>query len=132
MAYQRVEVLTGSERRRNYTLAEKLRLVDEAFRPGVVVKQAASRLGVHESLLYRWRGQLPVTGTAVADPPDFIRVTLTPEPTAPEVPVMKLAEPVLPSVAPAILEITLPGGARVRLEGPVDPVLATAILGALA
>lgn len=37
MAYQRVEVLTGTERRRTYTSTEKVRMVEEAFRPGVVV-----------------------------------------------------------------------------------------------
>ena len=55
MAYQRVEILTGSERRWNYTPAEKVRIVEEAFRPGVIVKDVARRLGIHESLLYRWR-----------------------------------------------------------------------------
>ncbi len=50
MAYQRVEVLTGTERRRNYTPSERGRMVEEAFRPGVVVTEAARRFGVHESL----------------------------------------------------------------------------------
>lgn len=44
MSYQRIEVLTGSERRRQYTEAEKERLVDAAFRTGVVVSEAARRL----------------------------------------------------------------------------------------
>ena len=72
MAYQRVEILTGSERRRNYTPAEKVRIVEEAFRPGVIVKDVARRLGIHESLLYRWRrlmraaptGGLPTWGSS--------------------------------------------------------------------
>ncbi|MFX5918577.1 transposase, partial [Acinetobacter baumannii] len=68
MAYQRVEVLTGTERRRNYTPAEKVWMVKEAFRPGVVVTEVARRLGEHESLLYRWRGLMKATGTAVAEP----------------------------------------------------------------
>ncbi|TWA58599.1 transposase [Azospirillum brasilense] len=54
MAYQRVEVLRGTERRRNYTPAEKVRMVEGAFRPGVVVTDVARRLSAHESLLYRW------------------------------------------------------------------------------
>jgi transposase-like protein len=41
MTYQRVEILTGSERRRNYTPAEKVRIVEEAFRPGVIVRTTA-------------------------------------------------------------------------------------------
>ena len=56
MAYQRVEILTGSERRRNYPPAEKVRIVEEAFRPGVIVEDVARRLGIHESLLYRCAG----------------------------------------------------------------------------
>jgi transposase len=49
MVYQRVEILTGTERRRNYAPAEKVRIVEEAFRPGVIVKEVARRLGIHES-----------------------------------------------------------------------------------
>ncbi|MGF7213321.1 transposase-like protein [Skermanella aerolata] len=55
MAYHFVEVLTGSERRRNYTPAEKVRIVEEAFHLGVILKDMARQLGVHESPLYRWR-----------------------------------------------------------------------------
>ncbi|MGY0715324.1 transposase [Azospirillum argentinense] len=33
------------------------------------VTEAARRLGVHESLLYRWRGLMQSSGTAVADTP---------------------------------------------------------------
>jgi transposase len=36
------------------------------------------------------------------------------------------------AVAGAVLEVMLPDGARVRLEGAVDPALAAAVLTALA
>ena len=36
------------------------------------------------------------------------------------------------AVAGAVLEVMLPDGARVRLEGAVDPALAAAVLGTLA
>ncbi|MCW2244627.1 transposase [Azospirillum fermentarium] len=136
MAYQRVEVLTGTERRRNYTPAEKVRMVEEAFRPGVVVTEVARRLGVHESLLYRWRGLMKATGIAVGEPPSFTAVTITPEPTVTELPVVEPRAPLPPpatsATSPAILEVILPSGARLRLEGPVDPALAAAVIGALA
>ena len=136
MAYQRVEVLTGTERRRKYTPAEKVRMVEEAFRPGVVVTEAARRLGVHESLLYRWRDLMKATGTIVAEPPSFVAVTLTPEPSVTEPPVAKppeaLPPPARPAMSPAVLEVILPSGTRLRLEGPVDPALAAAVVGALA
>lgn len=130
MAYQRVEVLSGTERRRRYTPAEKVRMVTEAFRPGVVVTQAARRLGVHESLLYRWR-RLMGAPSGVADPPGFVAVTITPEPVTPEPVPQDLPAPG-PAVSPVgVLEIALPGGTRVRLDGPVDPTLAVAVLSAL-
>ena len=137
MAYQRVEVLTGSERRRRYTAAEKAQLVDLVFRPGVVVTEAARRFGVHESLLYRWRRLM----TAPEPTPAFVAVAVTPEPDS-EMPApadprsTALPVPALPSGATTetrpTVEVALPGGARVRLDGSVDPALAAAVLAALA
>ena len=132
MAYQRVEILTGSERRRNYTPAEKVRIVEEAFRPGVIVKDVARRLGIHESLLYRWR-RLIRAAAPTGNLPTFVPVTITPEPDRAEPPTSLSAPPPFPpaAVAGAVLEVMLPDGARVRLEGAVDPALAAAVLGAM-
>ena len=133
MAYQRVEILTGTERRRNYTPAEKVRIVEEAFRPGVIVKDVARRLGIHESLLYRWR-RLMRAAAPTGNLPTFVPVTITPEPDRTEPPTLPSAPPPSPpaAVAGAVLEVMLPDGARVRLEGAVDPALAAAVLGVLA
>ena len=128
MAYQRVEILTGSERRRNYTPAEKVRIVEEAFRPGVIVKDVARRLGIHESLLYRWRRLMRAALTGGL--PAFMPVTVTPEPDTSEPPTLPSAPPA--RGAGAVLAVMLPDGARVRLEGAVDPALAAAVLTALA
>ncbi|MBP2310726.1 IS66-like element accessory protein TnpA [Azospirillum soli] len=57
MTYQRVEVITGSEKRRAYSVEDKARLVAEAFLPGVVASEVARRHGLNVSLLYRWRRQ---------------------------------------------------------------------------
>jgi transposase len=133
MAYQRVEILTGSERRRNYTPAEKVRIVEEAFRPGVVVKDVARRLGIHESLLYRWRRLMRAAPTGGL--PTFVPVMVTPEPDVVEQSTLPPATspPSTPAaVAGAVLEVMLPDGARLRLEGAVDPTLAAAVLRALA
>ena len=135
MTYQRVEILTGSERRRNYTPAEKVRIVEEAFRPGVIVKDVARRLGIHESLLYRWRRLMRAT-SPTGGLPTFVPVTVTPEPDRAEPPSLPSSVPSPPSVpsaaAGAVLEVMLPDGARVRLEGAVDPALAAAVLTVLA
>ena len=55
---QRLEILTGRERRRRWSPEEKARLVAEAFAPGSIVFHVARRHGVAESCLYAWRKQL--------------------------------------------------------------------------
>ena len=134
MTYQRVEILTGTERRRNYTPAEKMRIVEEAFRPGVIVKDVARRLGIHESLLYRWR-RLMRAASPTGGLPSFVPVTIAPEPDRAEPSALPsaMSPPATPTAGTgAVLEVMLPDGARVRLEGAVDPTLAAAVLGALA
>ena len=73
----------------------------------------------------------------MAEPSSFVAVTITPELIATEAPAPKAPEPLPPPVTPAAsptatLEVILPGGARLRLEGPVDPALAAAVVVALA
>lgn len=104
----------------------------EAFRPGVVVTDAARRLGVHESLLYRWRRMMtPVDAPAE---PGFAAVTILPTPVAEAagLPVMPPLAPSPPPLPAGVLEASLPCGARLRLEGAVDPTLAAAVVRALA
>ncbi|MBM3535022.1 MAG: transposase [Alphaproteobacteria bacterium] len=52
---QRVEVITGKERRRQWTDDERRRLVAEAFAPGAIAAQVARRHDVAESCLFAWR-----------------------------------------------------------------------------
>ncbi|GAA0572272.1 hypothetical protein GCM10009416_08630 [Craurococcus roseus] len=52
---ERVEIITGRERRRRYTAAEKVRLVEAAARPGMTVSAVARLRGVSPSLLFGWR-----------------------------------------------------------------------------
>lgn len=130
MAYQRVEVLTGEPRRRHYRAEDKVRLVEEAFQPGVVVRDVARRLGVHESLLYRWRRELSAPGLAALDT-GFMPVTVMTESspvngdTAPE----PVAAPVVPPLPMTpVIEVMMSDGACVRLTGAVDPALAVTVL----
>jgi transposase len=55
---QRVEIITGRERRRRWSAEEKARLVAEAFAPGAILSHVARRHEVAESCLYAWRKQL--------------------------------------------------------------------------
>jgi transposase len=75
MAYQRFEILTGSERQRNYTPTEKARIVEDAFGPGVIMKEAVRRLGSHTRLLYCWR-RLMMTASPAGGLSIFVPVTI--------------------------------------------------------
>jgi transposase len=59
---ERVEVITGRERRRRYTAEEKVRLVEETTRPGMTVSAIARLHGVSPSLLFGWRRRMAEGG----------------------------------------------------------------------
>ena len=52
---ERVEIITGRERRRRYSAVEKVRLVEETAQPGMTVSAVARLHGVSPSLLFGWR-----------------------------------------------------------------------------
>ena len=62
--YRRIELITGTARRRRWTIEEKAAIVAESTRPGVNVAEVARRFGVNRGLLQTWRrkaiGERPV------------------------------------------------------------------------
>jgi transposase-like protein len=52
-----ITVLSGPERRRRWTSAEKLRIVEESLAPESVTREVARRHDVHPNQLYTWRRQ---------------------------------------------------------------------------
>jgi transposase len=74
--FRRVEVLTGTVRRRRWSAAEKARIVAESLAPGAVASTVALRHGLHRNQLYLWRrelrsGALAKAGAAL---PDFVPI----------------------------------------------------------
>lgn len=53
--FQRIGVITGTARRRRWTVEDKLRIVEESLQPGMTVSCVARRHGVAPNLLFRWR-----------------------------------------------------------------------------
>ena len=51
----RVEIITSVQRRRRWTAAEKVRLVEETFAPGMTVSLVARQNGVNPNQLFTWR-----------------------------------------------------------------------------
>jgi transposase len=54
-SYPKAEILTGPERRRRWTVAEKLSMVSETREPGATVSLVARRRGVSPNQLFTWR-----------------------------------------------------------------------------
>mgnify|MGYP001480664227 CR=1 FL=1 len=53
--YHRIEVITGTARRRRWTSEQKLRIIEETYELGESVSAVAQRHGVAASLVFRWR-----------------------------------------------------------------------------
>jgi transposase len=62
-----VTVLPGPERRRRWTTAQKLEIVQETFASGATVSEVARRHDVHLNLVYLWRRHA-LNGALSAEP----------------------------------------------------------------
>ena len=51
----RVEVLSAIQRRRRYSLDQKLAVLQEAAQPGMTISYVARRHGIAPSLIFGWR-----------------------------------------------------------------------------
>jgi transposase len=61
---RRVEVITSVQRRRRWSAAEKVRLVEEAMQPGMSVSYVAPRAGISPSQLFAWKRRMLEGGHA--------------------------------------------------------------------
>ena len=55
MSADRVEVLAGIQRRRRYSVNQKLAVLEEAAVPGMTISYVARRHGISPSLIFGWR-----------------------------------------------------------------------------
>src|SRR5262245_9745139 len=62
--YQRIELITGTARRRRWTTEQKLRIIEASCEPGESVSSGARRHGVAPNLLYRCRRLMAQGGAA--------------------------------------------------------------------
>jgi transposase len=58
----RVEVFSGIQRRRRYSLDQKLAVLAEAAQPGMSISYVARRHGISPSLLFLWRRRMSEGG----------------------------------------------------------------------
>ena len=121
-----VTVLSGPERRRRWTSAEKARIVEESLAPEASVAAVARRHDIHPNLLHLWRRQAR-TGTlalvraddAAAGEVQFAAVAVTPEERGSEVP-------------SSMIEIEFTDGTRLWITGSAETATVSALMKALA
>ena len=136
MGGEAVEIITGRERRRRWSVADKLRILAECDEPGAQISAVAARHGIYRSLVFQWRRQAR-DGLLVAEPvPGFVPVRLDPSPPDPsEPPSTPVTAPARraspPPRPPAVIEIEMPDGVRLRVGEEVGATALRRVLAAL-
>ena len=108
----KIEVL-GVERRRRWSLQDKLQIVDETLQPGVTVTEVARRHGLAPSVVFTWRRLAREARLGNHAGPTFVPVEITPVPT-------QTTPMVSSSRRTGLIEIVLGRGRRVRVDREVD------------
>jgi transposase len=118
-SFRRIEVLSGTPRRRRWSAEEKAAIVAESLAPGAVARSVALRHGIHANQLYAWRRELASARLTASDgsAPPFAAVMVT-------------SEPAESSGARGIVEIAL-GDAVVRVSPGVETRLLRSVLRAI-
>ena len=131
----RVEVLGGVERRRRWSSDEKTRIVEETLVPGAKRSEGAGRNGVSASLVFTWRRQARTGASPPAIAPRFAAVRIAGPDTGAEI--SKPSSEELTQSRPAasgrsgLIEISLGGGKRVRVDANVDAAALARVLDVL-
>lgn len=118
-AYRRIELITGTVRRRRWTIEEKAAIVAESTRPGINVSEVARRFGVNRGLLQTWRRR------STCEAPVFVplRVEDITAVAGNNMDSVGTARRILAEADASTWRGTLEiesGGVRVRFSGPVD------------
>jgi transposase len=130
-----IEIIAGRERRRRWSIEEKLRIVGETEEAGARVTEVAARHGVYPGLLFTWRRQVR-DGLLVASPAATfmpVRMVATPADPEPRYPTHgEASTPVaVPHLRDATMEITLANGCRLRVDQQIDVRALRRIVGVL-
>lgn len=131
---EQIELTVRPERRRRWSAAEKFGIVQETLAPGAIVTEVARRHEIGTGLLYSWRKQTLAGAMAGFVP---VQLTATAAPSALAAPT---DDPSSMSVAPTlaenkgtggIIEVVLPSGIRLRIDGEVNGGALRVVLAAL-
>jgi transposase len=128
-------MISGVERRRRWSDADKLRIVAEADEAGAKVAEVARRHEISRSILWAWRKQARAGRLTMSDPPGFLPVvvdavsamdTAASEPSA-----ASLQADAPPPPDHRAITITLANGTRLEISAALSLPALSCIIGAL-
>jgi len=129
-----MEIITGVERRRRWSLEEKLRIVAETEQqPGSGIAEVARRYEISRGLLWNWRSQVRRGVLRPDPPPMFLPVQTIGEPANGN----ETKQVALPAgagteqVSGSKVEITLPDGTSVKVGQDVGLVTLRRVMSVL-
>jgi transposase-like protein len=111
-----MEIITV-ERRRRWSLEEKLRIVAETEQPGSGIAELARRYGISRGLLWNWRSQVRRGVLRLEPPPVFLPVRTISDPVTGNDAkhVIPAAKAGAEQMSGSKIEITLPDGTSVKV-----------------
>ncbi len=121
MSIHRMEIITGTGRRRSWPTAIREQIVSETLAAETTVTEVARRHDVDRSQVYRWRRELGVAGR-VRETGMFLPIEVSNENDA-------TAE--MAVAAPSLIEIVLGGGRCVRVGAGLDADALSRVLDVL-
>lgn len=115
-----VEVIVGRQRRRRWSVEEKLRIVAESHQPGARIGEVAARHDLYPGLLFTWRRQVRMGMLTERHEPLFLPIDVAPRPID--------RRDQSPSRR---IEIELTDGSQVRIDDSVSVTTLRRVLSAL-
>ena len=142
MSYPKGEVLGRVERRRRFSMEQKLAVLAEAMVPGATISEVARRHDLMPAQVFKWRrlAELGVIGVpGASELPSFVAVEITKD-VPPSLPVsISDGKPAVAEDAPrrrrrkkaGLIEIELGSGPRIRVDRDVDAAALERVLAVL-
>jgi transposase len=128
----RLEVITGTGRRRRFSDDDKARIIEETLVPGAVVSEIARRHGLSPQQLFGWRRQARQPASASTETTGPLFVPALVEATLPERAVRRRGRnrPLDEDRVAGIIEVEI-GSVTVRVGRGADARTVTAVIRAL-
>jgi len=135
---RRLELITGSKRRRVRSAREKAAIVAETFAPGANVPESARRHGLNRGLLFTWRrqgrrarpGPVAEATSEGERGPAFVPVEIEGPVGSPAGPIIADPPSPIPSATTHMIEIVMPA-VTVRVPSGADAATLATVMATL-